>query len=152
MLSSQQLSGHGIDYFASTLLLLGARSLGFIFSLRPGLLSPSALLVAFCSCGRCGHPSLLVLYLLGAGLRCSGLRLLLRPRIAFLAVRIATLSPLCFTLVAVFTDLLLLLSIPGRGLRASEQLRLLRTWHTSLRVLLSSLLSSNIVNGKAKSR
>jgi hypothetical protein len=65
---------------------------------------------------------LFVLYLLRAGRRCSRLRLSLRPRIPFLANRVATLIPLCFTLFAVFTDLLLLLSILRHRLSALELL------------------------------
>jgi hypothetical protein len=106
----QLLSSHSIDDLASTLLPLGTRSFTLFLGLRPGLFSLGTLLRALCPLSRCCHLPLLVSYLPGAACSVSG-RLLLRARLAFLAGFVATFSPLLFSLFALCTDLLLLLSV-----------------------------------------
>ena len=115
-------ASHGIDDLASTFLLLSGRSLAFVLGLHPVLLNLGALLVTIGSLSRRFRPSLLAF----GKLRCSclfpGLSLLLSPGLALLTDFVAALFALCFALLACLTDLLLLLSVPGHGLSASELL------------------------------
>ena len=116
-------ASHGIDDLASTFLLLSGRSLAFVLGLHPVLLNLGALLIAIGSLSRRRfRPSLLAFGALRRSCLFPGLSLLLSPGLAILTDFVAALFTLCFALLACLTDLLLLLSVPGHGLSASELL------------------------------